>query len=263
MHTKSDYVKPRKTEIFKRYALFFFSVVLQGCSIAFITYANIGTTPISSTNFVLSLHTPYALGDTSFILNILLIFLQLMLTLMGEEKLKDHYVKLIIQIPVCVVSSFMIDLSTDLLTMVLPENVTYALSWGLVIFGTFLLALAVSLSVTANIAMAPGEYFIKLFHPLVHKTFSFVKTFFDIFLVSTAVLLSLFLTHFGAVEGVREGILYAALLTGPTVHLLLPLCAKLKPLLNGTSFEGVEDNKNVKEDVKAETAEVSKETENR
>lgn len=169
---------------------------------------------------------------------------------MGEEKLKDHYVKLIIQIPVCVVFSFMIDLSTDLLTMVLPENVTYALSWGLVIFGTFLLALAVSLSVTANVAMVPGEYFIKLFHPLVHKTFSFVKTFFDIFLVSTAVLLSLFLTHFGGVEGVREGTLYAALLTGPTVHLLLPLCAKLKPLLNGTSFEGVEDNKNVKEDEK-------------
>ena len=229
-----------KSELFKRYVLFFFSVVLQGTAIACITFANIGTTPISSTNYVLSLHSAFTLGDTTFIFNILLIVLQIMFICIGSEKLKDHISKLIMQIPVCFVFSFMIDLSTNVLEFILQDQISYITSWILVVFGTVLLALAVSLSVTANVAMVPGEYFIKVFHPIVKKSFSFVKTFFDIFLVTAAVILSLFLTGFSAIEGVREGTLFAALCTGPTVHFFIPLCAKLIPYLKGsTSVEPV------------------------
>ena len=57
---------PRK-ELFKRYVLFFISVVFQGIAIALITYADIGTTPISSANYVLSLHSDFTLGDTTFV----------------------------------------------------------------------------------------------------------------------------------------------------------------------------------------------------
>ena len=222
------------SELFKRYVLFFFSVVLQGTAIACITFADIGTTPISSTNYVLSLHSQFTLGDTTFIFNILLIVLQIMFICIGSDKLKKHAGKLVMQIPVCFVFSFMIDLSTDFLAFILPSVIGYITSWILVVSGTVLLALAVSLSVTANVAMVPGEYFIKVFHPIVKKSFSFVKTFFDIFLVLTAVILSLFLTGFTAVEGVREGTLFAALCTGPTVLFFIPLCAKLTPYLKGS-----------------------------
>ena len=208
--------------------------MLQGTAITCITFANIGTTPISSTNYVLSLHSQFTLGDTTFIFNILLIVLQIMFICIGSDKLKKHAGKLVMQIPVCFVFSFMIDLSTDFLAFILPSVIGYITSWILVVSGTVLLALAVSLSVTANVAMVPGEYFIKVFHPIVKKSFSFVKTFFDIFLVLTAVILSLFLTGFTAVEGVREGTLFAALCTGPTVHFFIPLCAKLTPYLKGS-----------------------------
>ena len=236
-----------KSELFKRYVLFFFSVVLQGTAIACITFANIGTTPISSTNYVLSLHSAFTLGDTTFIFNILLIVLQIMFICIGSEKLKDHMSKLVMQIPVCFVFSYMIDLSTDVLGFILPDQISYITSWFLVVFGTALLALAVSLSVTANVAMVPGEYFIKVFHPIVKKSFSFVKTFFDIFLVTAAVILSLFLTGFSAIEGVREGTLFAALCTGPTVHFFIPLCAKLIPYLKGNSDVKTENSENVTE----------------
>ena len=43
--------------ILKRYAVFILSVMIQGISISVITYADIGTTPISSPNYVLSLHS--------------------------------------------------------------------------------------------------------------------------------------------------------------------------------------------------------------
>lgn len=135
------------------------------------------------------------------------------------------------QIPTCAIFSIMIDLSTFSLSALLTAH-NYVLSWVLVILGTILLAFAVALSFTANVSMVPGEYFIKLFHPLVKKTFSFVKTFFDIFLVSTAVILSFFLTDFSAVEGVREGTLFAALCTGPIVHFFIPKLTKLQNFFN-------------------------------
>lgn len=218
-------------ELIKRYFLFFISVVFQGIAIALITFANIGTTPISSANYVLSLHSAFTLGETTLIFNILLMILQVMFISIGKDPLKKHAVNLLMQIPVCLIFSGTIDLAMNLLRVSLPEEISYILSWILVVSGTVLLALAVSMSVTSNVAMVPGEYFIKIFHPLVNRTFSFVKTFFDIFLVSSAVILSLFLTGFTQIEAVREGTLFAALCTGPIVHFFIPLTAKLKPLL--------------------------------
>lgn len=220
-----------KSELIKRYILFFFSVLLQGTAIAFITYANIGTTPISSSNFVISIHSGLTLGDTTLIFNLLLIVLQIMFIFIGEEKFKDHVFKIVMQLPVCLIFSFMIDTATLFLSLIMPESAPYFLKWILVISGTAMLALAVAFSFTASVAMVPGEYFIKIFHPIVKKSFSYVKTFFDVFLVSSAVILSLFLTGFTEIEGVREGTVFAALCTGPMVHYFIPRCARIIPYL--------------------------------
>lgn len=220
-----------KSELIKRYILFFLSVLLQGTAIAFITYANIGTTPISSSNFVISIHSGLTLGDTTLIFNLLLIVLQIMFIFIGEEKFKDHVFKIVMQLPVCLIFSFMIDTATLFLSLIMPESAPYFLKWILVISGTAMLALAVAFSFTACVAMVPGEYFIKIFHPIVKKSFSYVKTFFDVFLVSSAVILSLFLTGFTEIEGVREGTVFAALCTGPMVHYFIPRCARIIPYL--------------------------------
>lgn len=220
-----------KSELIKRYILFFLSVLLQGTAIAFITYANIGTTPISSSNFVISIHSGRTLGDTTLIFNLLLIVLQIMFIFIGEEKFKDHVFKIVMQLPVCLIFSFMIDTATMFLSLIMPESAPYFLKWILVISGTAMLALAVAFSFTASVAMVPGEYFIKIFHPIVKKSFSYVKTFFDVFLVSSAVILSLFLTGFTEIEGVREGTVFAALCTGPMVHYFIPRCARIIPYL--------------------------------
>lgn len=158
-----------KSELIKRYILFFLSVLLQGTAIAFITYANIGTTPISSSNFVISIHSGLTLGDTTLIFNLLLIVLQIMFIFIGEEKFKDHVFKIVMQLPVCLIFSFMIDTATLFLSLIMPESAPYFLKWILVISGTAMLALAVAFSFTASVAMVPGEYFIKIFHPIVKR----------------------------------------------------------------------------------------------
>ena len=221
----------RKKEASKRYFLFLLSVVLQGCAIACITFADIGTTPVSSANYVFSLHSDYTFGETSLIFNILLIVLQIMFIAIGPDSFKDHWINILVQIPFVVVFSYMIDAATFFLRMMLPDTLTYLMSWGLVIGGTLLLSFSISLSVIANVAMLSGEYFVKVFHPLIHRSFSFVKTFFDIFLVATACITSFIFTDFSCVEGVREGTLYGALLTGPTVHLIVPHLQKIKDCL--------------------------------
>ena len=208
-------------EKFKRYVLFYISVVFQGIAVALITYADIGTSPITSANYVLSLHSNYTLGDITFVFNLLLLLLQLTLIFLGDYKIKDHAFDFCMQIPTCIIFSIMIDFSIYLLTIILPE-LSYLLSWALVVLGTVLIALGIAMSFIASVCMMPGEYFIKLFHPIVKKSFSFVKSFFDIFLVSSAVIISLFLTGFTEGEGVREGTLFAALTTGPIVHFFIP-----------------------------------------
>ena len=71
-------------EKFKRYVLFYISVVFQGIAVALITYADIGTSPITSANYVLSLHSNYTLGDITFVFNLLLLLLQLTLIFLGD-----------------------------------------------------------------------------------------------------------------------------------------------------------------------------------
>ncbi len=216
-------------ERIRRYIIFFFSVVLQGVGISTITVAKIGTTPISSPNYVASLHSPLTLGDTTMIFNILLIILQIMII---NRKIKQYWFDLVMQIPVIFIFSWMIDLSMGTLELFLPYEMPYYLSWILMVLGTVILATAISFSVVASVCMVPGEFFIKVFHPLVNRSFSFVKTFFDIFLVSTAIVISFFLTNFTAIEGVREGTLFAALTTGPLVHFFIPISSKiLMPLI--------------------------------
>ncbi len=215
-------------ELFKRYLWFFISIVLQGVAIASITYAQIGTTPVSSANYVFSLHSDYTFGQTTLIFNILLIVLQIMFIAIGHDSFKNHWVNILVQVPFVFIFSYMIDVATMGLDALLPDVITYPMSWGLVIFGTLLLSFSISLSVVASVAMLSGEYFVKVFHPLINRSFSFVKTFFDIFLVASACITSFVFTDFTAIEGVREGTLYGALLTGPTVHLIVPHLGWLK-----------------------------------
>lgn len=87
------------------------------------------------------------------------------------------------------------------------------------------LAFGISLSVIANVIMNSGEAFVKALADTTRKNFGNLKVFFDVFCVVAAVLLSLVFFHF-KMEGTREGIIIAALLTGIFVKLFLKITAK-------------------------------------
>ncbi len=211
---------------FIRYLLFFMAVILSGSGIALIAAAHIGITPISSAVWVLAFFTGSTLGIMTFFFNLLLIALQIMMLGLKEARNRLYYI--VIQIPVLFIFSGAIDTVGYLLSGFLEPQPPYLQSWVLIVVGTLMLGFAIALEFMANVAMVPGEYFVKVLRQKVtNHSVGFLKTFFDISLVVIAVILSLIFSGFEFIEGVREGTVFCALATGPLVKLFIRV---LKPL---------------------------------
>lgn len=88
------------------------------------------------------------------------------------------------------------------------------------------MALGISLEVIADVAMVSGEYFVNVASRRYKMEFGTVKIMFDVSLVVVAVGCSWILA--GRIDGVREGTLLTALLTGPLVRLMMPHLAFVK-----------------------------------
>ena len=63
----------------KRYIIFLIGLFINSLGVSLITKANLGTSPISSIPYVLSLNFPLTLGNFTIIFSLLLIFLQLLI----------------------------------------------------------------------------------------------------------------------------------------------------------------------------------------
>ena len=177
-----------KKELLRRYFLFFCSVLVNAFSIAVITKALLGTSPISSIPYVLSLFSSGSMGFYTVIVNILFILLELVF--MKKKEIIEKRYELLSQIPVIFCFGTFIDISMDYLIAWL--NPTFYLAKMLMLLvGCFILAVGISLEVKANVAMVTGEYLVQVISKFVHKEFGFVKVFFDVSLVLISCILSL------------------------------------------------------------------------
>ena len=216
-----------KKELLRRYFLFFCSVLVNAFSIAVITKALLGTSPISSIPYVLSLFSSGSMGFYTVIVNILFILLELVF--MKKKEIIEKRYELLSQIPVIFCFGTFIDISMDYLIAWL--NPTFYLAKMLMLLvGCFILAVGISLEVKANVAMVTGEYLVQVISKFVHKEFGFVKVFFDVSLVLISCILSL--CFMSTVEGVREGTVIAALIVGPISHFVRPYWRVLDNWLN-------------------------------
>ena len=112
-----------KKELTKRYALFLLSVLINGFGIAVITFAHVGTTPISSSNYVLSLHCGLTLGQFTFLFNVLLIISQYLM--LNKQERKEQIWNIILQVPITVPFCLAIDLGMTVLHSLLPTDLAY------------------------------------------------------------------------------------------------------------------------------------------
>ena len=197
-------------EKLKRYIIFIVGLFINSLGVSMITKADLGTSPISSIPYVLSLRFPLTLGQFTIIFSILLILLQLII-------LKRNFkIEHALQIPVSVAFGYFIDLSMSMLFFVNPQN--YIMKLVFLLLGCVILGIGVYMEVLANVVMLPGESFVRAIVFTWKKEFGVTKVIFDVSMTVIAGVLSFI--FFGRLQGVREGTIVAALLVGFIARLL-------------------------------------------
>lgn len=224
-----------RKETFRRYVLFMCSVFVNAFSIALITKALLGTSPISSVPYVLSVITPCTMGQFTIYMN--LIFILLEVVLMTRQEVREKKYEIILQVPVLLCFGGFMDFSTHiLLANFAPTN--YLAQILTLLVGCFLLGVGISLEVKANVAMVTGEYIVQILARFFRREFGFVKICFDVTLVVISCVISLCFLHH--IEGVREGTIIAALSVGPISHFVMPWWKIFDSWLNVTPATSAE-----------------------
>lgn len=191
-------------EKLKRYLLFLAGLFINSLGVSLITKADLGTSPISSIPYVLSLNFPFTLGQFTILFSLLLIVIQLFIL---RRNFKPEH---LLQIPISILFGYFIDLTMAMLFFVNPGN--YFASVAYLLIGCVILGFGVYTEVLANVAMLPGESFVRAVSSTWKTEFGSTKVAFDVSLTVIAAALSLIFAH--RLDGVREGTIIAALLVG-------------------------------------------------
>lgn len=204
-----------KESLIKRYLVFIAGLYFLAMGISLIVHSSLGTTPISSMNYVLSINTSLSLGTWTFIVNLLMIIIQLWLA-SGKYGTRKDTIEILLQIPFSFIFSAFIDLNMILIRNLVPNN--YGMAVGILLAGCIIQSIGVVLEIKPKAAMMSAEGLVKYIARRCNKKFGSVKVYVDITLVSLAILISLAFTM--RIEGVREGSVIAACITGYIVNFL-------------------------------------------
>lgn len=193
-----------KTELIKRYIFLLAGLFVNGLGVSFITKAGLGTSPITSIPYTLSLGFTPTVGMFTLVFNIFLIILQVILLR------RNFQLQNLLQLPIIALFSFFIDLTMSLLGFMQPE--TYAMKVVSLIVGCLILGFGVFIEMVANVAMLPGEATVRAVSDVFSTDFGKTKIAFDSSMTIIAAILSFIM--FKHLDGVREGTIVAAILVG-------------------------------------------------
>ena len=213
--------------IIKRYLLLLAGLAVMAFGVAFSIKASLGTSPISSVPYVVSLFAPLTVGTATIVMHCVFILLQILIL-----RRNYHPIQLM-QLPVAVFFGYLTDFGVWAVRGI--HCSTYWQQWIVCLIGILLVAAGVSLEVKAGVVVLAGEGVVLAICKVLPKIkFGYMKVGFDVTLVVIACILSF--TFTGHLQGVREGTVAAALLVG--------LIAKqIGKLLMGWKLEGEPEKK--------------------
>ena len=193
-------------------------LILISFGVALTTKAGLGTSPISSIPYTLSLILPgLSMGTWLILFSIALVLIEIIL-LKGKMPAKSWISQLLISFPV----GWLIDAAMWLLTPFNPE--LYLVKVLAVILGCVIIALGAYLCVSASLLVLPGDGFVQVLAQVTGKSFGGVRVISDTTQILIAAVLCLIFLH--ALVGVREGTIIAAILVGSIVKIfarILPI----------------------------------------
>lgn len=222
----------RAADVAVRYLVLFTGLAIMSLGIAFSIRSDLGTTPISSVPYVLSVITPLTVGTLMILVNLVFVLAQILILRRRFPPVQ------LLQIPVVVVFGLFNDAALWMVRDV--GYASYWQQWLLVTLGIVLVGIGVAVQVKARATPLAGEGLIlTISNELIRRfgakkplLFSSMKIQFDVTLVLIAVILALIFT--GGLAGVREGTVAAALLVGVVVRWTTRILEPAKTVENAT-----------------------------
>ena len=190
-------------------------LIIMAFAVVVSSKAVLGTSPITSVPFVLSLATPLSLGTANLLFSVILISAGVLIM---RRLYRPIY---LMQIVTVAVFSALCDLFSLLLSDL--QITGYVYQWGAIIVSCLILGLGVSLLIASNLTMMPPEYLVLFISFRTKIDFGRTKVMVDLTLVLAAAVISLL--NFGTFVGVREGTLFVALTLG---HIIRAFTEQLK-----------------------------------
>lgn len=191
--------------IAKRYLLLLAGLAVMAFGVAFSIKANLGTSPISSVPYTVSLFTPLTVGTATIVMHCVFILLQILILR------KNYHPIQLMQLPVAIFFGYLTDFGVWAVRGI--QCSTYLEQWIACMIGILLVAAGVSLEVKAGVVVLAGEGVVLAVCKVLPKIkFGYMKVGFDVTLVIIACILSFI--FLGGLQGVREGTVAAALLVG-------------------------------------------------
>lgn len=202
----------KKTDhLLGRYALFILGLFVAALGVAFSTKAGLGTSPVASVPYSVSLLSPImSFGWWLNLWSVLQITVQV-LVLKG----KCDYVQIAIQTALAFVYGYLTDFSCGLISGITVQG--YPMQLLMLAVSCLVLGLGIWIQFMGGVAMLPGEAMNRAIAQVTGKKYENVKILFDVLYIVAACVICL--VFMGRLEGVREGSIIAALVIGNIIKL--------------------------------------------
>jgi uncharacterized protein len=192
-----------------RYLMLLIGLFIMAFGVSLSTRANLGTSPIASVPYVLSMVLPWTMGEITATMQILFVLIQILL-------LRENYEWIqLLQIGVAVVFGYFTDMTLAIVSGIKTNY--YLLQWLLCLLSLFFVGFGIFLEVKSDVVIPPGEGLVRVIAQIMKKEFGKIKIPFDCTLVTISIIISL--CSFHSLKGVREGTIAAAILVGAIIRL--------------------------------------------
>ena len=204
-------LKTVNTEIIGRYALFIVGLFIAALGVAFSTKAGLGTSPVASVPYSVSLMRPLlSFGGWLNLWSVIQITIQVILL---RRNCKP--VEIAIQTVLAFAYGYMTNFSVSLISGLVVDS--YVKQFACMIFSCFILGFGIWLQFKGGVAMLPGEAMNRAISFVTGKKYENIKILFDVLYIAVSVILGL--VFLGGFKGVREGSIIAAVLIGNIIKL--------------------------------------------
>ena len=195
-----------KKKIILQYGLFLTGLMIASMGVAFSAKAGLGTSPVSSIPYSISLiNHLLSFGGWLNLLSVIQIAVQVIL--LGK---RCRPLEIAVQTVLAFVYGYLTNLSCFLIGGIQVES--YPARFIFMLLSCVILAFGIWVQLQGGVAMLPGEAMNRAISEVTGRKYENVKIFFDVvYIVVSAMICLVFL---GRLEGVREGSIIAAVLVG-------------------------------------------------